>query len=159
VIAASVARFERSYVPVPHAGCWLWLCSVSPNGYATMRDGRSYRDAKTVQAHRFSYELHRGPVPAGLQLDHKCRTRSCVNPDHLEAVTQRENLLRGDTVTARNASATACPKGHPYSEHNTGRTRAGARVCKTCGNARVAEWKRRRRAEKRDPEKGNERNG
>jgi hypothetical protein len=94
-------------------------------------------------AHRVSYELLVGPIPQGLQLDHLCRNRRCINPAHLEPVTSRENTMRGETVAAANASRDHCPSGHPYSDSNTIALGKGGRKCRECdrtrGRARDAE--------------------
>lgn len=87
---------------------------------------------KDAGAHRVAYEEIMGPVPEGLELDHLCRTRSCVNPSHLEPVTHRENMNRGDVATRRK---THCPKGHPYDEENTG-IYNGYRNCRACARLR-----------------------
>ena len=94
--------WQRAH-PIPVTGCWLWSGAVRGSGYSAFR--RKY-------GHRAAVEAERGPIPEGMQVDHLCRVRSCVNPEHLDVVTARENLLRGDTVTARSASVTHCPQGH-----------------------------------------------
>lgn len=134
--------------------CWLWTAALSPMGYGRFRGA----DGRTVQAHRFCYELIRGPIPDGLDLDHLCRVRNCVRPDHLEPVTRTENWRRGlgrfnlAGVTAAQRAKTHCPQGHPYDEANTRyKPRPGGgvnRVCRACardqayfakhGRARVA---------------------
>ncbi len=89
-------------------------------------------DGKMLYAHRVSYELFVDAIPDGLTLDHLCRVRHCVNPSHLEPVTMRENLMRGDTAAAKNAAKESCPQGHPYSGDNLRITPKGYRVCRTC---------------------------
>ena len=88
-------RFEALYEAEPNSGCWLWIGTDSNlRGTATTAYGLFYSDKKMVLAHRWAYEHYVGPIPAGLQLDHKCRTRCCVNPKHLEPVTGSENCRR-----------------------------------------------------------------
>jgi len=83
-------RIVGGSIPEPNSGCWLWTKAVMANGYGLIMTSTGVRTA-----HRVSYEAHKGEIPAGLELDHKCRVRSCVNPDHLEAVTKTENVRRG----------------------------------------------------------------
>lgn len=106
-------------------GCWEWL-SWKRSGY-----GRFTIQRKHLQAHRYSYELFREPIPAGLQIDHLCRNKGCVNPDHLEVVTNQENSQR------RTRLITHCPKGHEYTEDNLviSHLRNGRRACKKCDKA------------------------
>ena len=86
------------------SGCWLWTAAVDEQtGYGRLGIG-----TRSVAAHRIAFELFVGPIPDGMVIDHLCRVRRCVNPDHLEAVSQRENLLRGDTLTAAHASDRDC---------------------------------------------------
>lgn len=119
-------------------GCWLWMAGRQPNGY-----GRLRLDGKAVYAHRFAYELLIGPIPKGLQIDHLCRVRHCVNPTHLEPVTHRENTLRGEAITAIHARKTHCPQGHPYDAGNTYREplRPWGRACRECKRIRVREYR------------------
>lgn len=124
--------------------CWLWKGYVAPNGYGQVGMTSPRRVA---YAHRVAYELLVGPIPADKQLDHLCRVRRCVRPDHLEAVDQRTNLLRGDGWSGRNARKTHCPAGHAYDEANTGhwKTRGVSRGCRACARER----ERRKRASSR----------
>lgn len=115
-------------------GCYVWQGGKTRNGYGTVR-----HEGKTYYVHRLAYEITYGVIPKGLQIDHLCRNRLCWKPEHLEAVTQRENLLRGNTITAKNAAATSCAKGHPYDNENTIRLKNGHRVCRTCKRQRDRE--------------------
>lgn len=118
-------RFWEKIEPLPWSGCWIWMGGLNDAGY-----GRIHGNSR---AHRFAYELFVGPIPSGLELDHKCRVRCCVNPHHLEPVPHRVNVLRGDAGLYLK-SRTHCPKGHEYTLENTiTRTdRPGTRECKTC---------------------------
>lgn len=121
--------------------CWLWTGAPNASGYGTLRLSGGTR--RTVTAHRYAYELRVGPIPDGLTLDHLCRVRACVRPDHLEPVTNKENALRGMSPWAENARKTHCVHGHPFDEANT---YMGAwRVCRTC---KMAEQRRRRAAQR-----------
>lgn len=121
--------------------CWNWMGARRPVGYGTfMGPGR-----KHVAAHRFAYQLEVGAIPDGLFLDHLCRNPRCVNPDHLEPVTNAENILRGNGMSARNARKTHCKRGHPLSGGNLVLTGYG-RQCRTCANARQARYYRERKA-------------
>lgn len=105
--------------------CWLWAGCVSSGGYG--RVGRKV-------AHRLAYEELRGPVPHGLYLDHLCRVRNCVNPDHLEPVTHRENTLRGINQVAIGYRRETCFRGHQYKKLKPGRNGYPKRICYTCEN-------------------------
>lgn len=94
------------------------------NGYYRLRSTNKY-------AHRTAYEKAHGPIPDGLVIDHLCRNTACCNPDHLEAVTQRVNVLRADSVVARNARKDACDEGHPFAYRAN-----GSRWCPICSLAK-----------------------
>jgi len=118
--------------PEPMGGCWLWTGAVA-KGYGIINVGNKM----ARKAHRVSYELHVGSIPHGLHLDHKCRVRCCVNPDHLEPVTQQENIRRGEAgkkTGAINRAKTHCPRGHTYSDAYIVE---GRRVCRTCSLLRA----------------------
>lgn len=131
--------FDEKVHVEPNSGCWLWAGSTR-DGY-----GRFLHDGRFVQAHRWSYERVIGAVPEGLQLDHLCRTRCCVNPAHLEPVTLEENVRRG-LVGEHNRRKTACPQGHAYADDNLRRRPSGHRRCRECDNSRSREYQRRKRA-------------
>lgn len=124
-------------------GCWRWTGALfAGSGYGMLSVNR-----RPALAHRVSWELHRGAIPEGAHLDHLCRVRECVNPEHLEPVSPRENLMRGETtVAAQNAAKIACPLGHPYDETNTYVTPDGKRGCRECRRRQWREWNRRRQA-------------
>ncbi len=127
-----MARFMALVSKLPdEPGCWLWTGYYTGGQY-----GGFYVAGKMLRAHRFSYEALVGPIPDGLVLDHICRVRLCVNPSHLRVVTQFENTMIGEGVTARNARKTHCSKGHEFTPENTRLTsRAEGRVCLTCKSA------------------------
>jgi hypothetical protein len=125
---STLRRFESKYV-VDDSGCWIWMASRTETGY-----GYFTVAGKTRRAHRVSYEHHVGPIPDGLTIDHLCRVRWCVNPDHMEPVTSAENTRRRPVHP--NAAKTHCKRGHEYLPETTrfrvfddGRT---ARECLTC---------------------------
>lgn len=115
------------------------------------RDGyaRTRASGRTFLAHRWMYEQMVGPIPTGLQLDHLCRVRNCVNPRHLEPVTQRINILRGTAPTAINATKTHCPKGHVLAGYNLAPSRKGRGQCRTCQNVYGARYAALHREQKR----------
>lgn len=101
-------RIQDRSMPVPWTGCWLWLGALDRDGYGHISVGRK----TNTGAHRAAYEAFVGPIPTGMVIDHRCRVRCCVNPDHLEPVTPRENVLRGDSSAAEFARRTHCKRGH-----------------------------------------------
>lgn len=125
-------EFERFIEKIDftiQAPCWIWAACKTKYGY-----GRFGLKGKTVLAHRFSYEMCKGRIPDGLVLDHLCRNPSCVNPDHLEAVTQRVNSIRGIGWANINIKKTHCKRGHEFTKENTVYKKDGTRRCKFCGN-------------------------
>ena len=119
--------------------CWLWTAAKS-GGY-----GHFWPAGRMIPAHRWAYEFCVGPIPEGLEIDHLCRVRACVNPSHLEPVSPTVNKLRGFGLPAKNARKTHCPQGHPYSGENL--ILLGTwRYCRICSNKFGREKKRRLRA-------------
>lgn len=128
-----VRRFVDKMSLPDSDGCLLWGAALE-HGYGAFKIGR-----KTYRAHRVAYTLWVGEIPDGLVLDHLCRNTACVNPSHLEPVTDYENKLRG--LRNQHSAKTHCPKGHPYSEENTYRNPRGHRFCRTCGRAATKAWR------------------
>lgn len=134
-------------------GCWLWTGSPGRWGYAQVRMGG--RAGGMVLVHRWAYENLVGPIPAGLELDHRCHTddptcaggpcrhRLCVNPEHLEPVTEQENARRSRSASGVNSRKTHCIHGHAFDEKNTLITPKGNRSCRACRLRNVREWRKR----------------
>lgn len=135
-MTTTLDRFTVKALPLDD-GCWLWCGYVMPNGYGQFRTNDS------SLAHRFAYTAHVGPVPDGLDLDHLCRNRWCVNPAHLEPVSRSENLRRG----VRKLQQQTCKNGHPLSGDNL--KPAGQRQCRACANAANRRYQQRQRAANR----------
>lgn len=111
--------------------CWIWVNSKQVGGYGRFSVGKTLH-----LAHRWSYEFFRAEIPDGLNIDHLCSTPACVNPWHLEPVTQRVNLHRSRNHVGENARKTHCIRGHEFNEANTYLTREGRRHCKPCARIR-----------------------
>jgi len=126
----AITRFEAFCMPEPMSGCIIWMGAISSNGY-----GHFWFNRKPIGAHVWAWVAANGPLPQGLQIDHLCRNRPCVNARHLEAVTGRVNTLRGNTITAANSRKTHCPIGHELNGVNLIRV-AGRRVCRECKNSK-----------------------
>ena len=124
---------ERSRVT--DSGCWQWLGATHRHGYGAIRWlGRD------TYAHRAAWEAANGPIPHGLVVDHLCRNRGCINPDHLEVVTNRQNVLRGIGPSATAARRNSCINGHEYTPENT-YTYRGARQCQICRHKHREAWR------------------
>ena len=124
-------RFWEKVEMVTESGCWVWTARCDKNGYARFWAENKAHDF----GHRFAYRHFKGPIPEGLEIDHLCRVPSCVNPAHLEAVTGRENNLRGTGPAAKNAKRTHCTNGHKLVEANLYR-QGTWRQCRTCARLR-----------------------
>jgi hypothetical protein len=128
-------------VALTDTGCWIWKGQIVASGY-----GHVYWEGKTRRVHRVTYEVLRAPIPQGLQIDHLCRVRACVNPDHLEAVTAYENTRRSSAISAENMRKTHCLHGHALTPDNLDPhfLKKGKRICRTCHRRRGREWHRNR---------------
>jgi len=130
-------------IQITDNGCWMWQAYVKPNGYAGFGIGNTEENNRKMEyAHRWAYRNFIGEIPKGLELDHLCRNRSCVNPNHLEPVTRKENLSRSPLHALNQRSKTHCPSGHPYDEHNTYKIvskNRSHRLCRECRRIRNRE--------------------
>jgi len=118
------------------AECWTWTAATNGVGYGKCRWAGYW-----LAAHRIGYFLGKGDIPDGVHLDHLCRNTLCVRPEHLEAVSPRDNILRGTGYSAKHAAKSVCPRGHRYDK-----TRGGSRACSTCDNAVARAYQARRRS-------------
>lgn len=135
-------RFWSKVAPPNRNGCRLFQGALD-DGY-----GRFWINGKLGLAHRVAWELTYGPISPGLHLDHLCRNRSCVNPEHLEPVSHAENVLRGEGITAVNARKTHCKRGHELTEENTYRRRdRNTRACIKCQRDAVRKFRGRQKEE------------
>lgn len=122
--------FDDHATPEPNTGCLLWTAALDTYGY-----GQFKFQGRNRLAHRHAFERARGPVPEGMELDHLCRVRCCVNPRHLEAVPHRTNVARGHSPGALAVAMGRCCRGHRLSGLNVGRTPRGGRYCRICNVA------------------------
>ena len=139
----NITRLMSKVAKCSATGCWTFTGTLCPQGY-----GRFWYSGKDHRAHRVAYELLTGSIPSGMTLDHLCRNRACCNPSHLEPVSMGENVLRGDTIPARNKAKVECYNGHPFTPSNTiVRVRYGRerRLCRRCRNDRNNERRMRNR--------------
>lgn len=144
---STISRMQEKIELIPFSTCWFWVGFVNPDGY-----GSFHWNGKSRPAHRAVYELLRGAIEPGLAIDHLCRVRSCVNPDHLEPVTRRENVLRGESPLARVVRSNKCVSGHELSEENVYiNKKSGQRCCRKCRSRRNAAYKNRIRERRNDP--------
>lgn len=146
---ASVPVMDRFWAKVSKTDdCWLWTAYTYPNGY-----GQFWFNGKMGYAHRFAYQQAKGAIPEGLEIDHLCGVRNCVNPDHLEAVTHRENVLRGNAPSAKHAGKTHCKRGHEFTEVNTIVTSRG-RMCRACHRDLQRVYRARKKANQNQKQTG-----
>lgn len=137
------AEAERFWSKVDKSGeCWTWTGATNHAGY-----GRRYFRGRNIMAHRVAYILTQGPIADGMQIDHLCRVRLCVNPAHLEAVTQHENIMRSESWSAINARKSSCVNGHEFTAENIyERPDRPGRQCRTCVRERQERASRSRAA-------------
>lgn len=132
-MSTTIERFEAKIERTDT--CWLWTAARSDTGYGSFGVG-----GKVVNAHRFAYELWIGPIPEGMQIDHLCRVRRCVNPTHLQVVTQAENIRRGESPSARLHRAGVCSRGHALvgPDADVYVRKEGKPMCRRCTRERRA---------------------
>jgi hypothetical protein len=158
-IPTTLAELYARTLRMPRSGCLVWDGLLIHNGYGRISIGSKQAAElgvrRTVLVHRLAWEIANGPIPKGMQIDHLCRNRACINVDHLEVVTPSENVRRGDgpalssirmtaMVKARAAAVTHCPNGHEYTPENT-YTHNGCRTCRICQRIRSTAWKQKQR--------------
>jgi len=122
-----IFRFNQRIIK-DESGCWIWQGKLSTNGYAVFKFHK-----RNVQVHRWAYETYKGSIPEGMVVDHLCNNRCCVNPDHLEPITLRENIIRASTHCRQ--------KGHLFTEENSLITSKGTRLCRICDIERRRKYK------------------
>lgn len=137
---------------VEESGCWIWIGAKSgpPNGLNGEQYGNFWTGIKPMRAHRFMYQFFIGKIPKEMVIDHLCRRPSCVNPNHMEIVTQRENSRRSLSPAGLKSQQTHCKRGHIFDDLNTRRTATGNRICRKCDSIAHINARRKARESKND---------
>lgn len=128
--------------PITESGCLIWNDVIDHDGYA-----RQWHEGKNLRVHRIVFNLTHGELPRHLVPDHLCRVRCCLNVNHMEPVTWKENVLRGIGITAENARKTHCNNGHAFEGNNLGSLGQKSdhqRICRKCGALRQAKYMKRK---------------
>lgn len=135
-VDSNIVRFQKRVLQSGPNECWQWTGSIEVQGYAILWTA----EQRHVKALRWYLEYLNGPIAEGCEVDHLCRNRSCVNPNHAQVVTKRENILRGIGPTAVNAQKTHCKRNHPLLGENLYIYKDGRRECRTCSKEYKSNW-------------------
>lgn len=128
-----MSEVDRFFAKVQQEGdCWVWTACKDGSGYGMFSNSAGRGKKWTERSHRWSYSYFRSEIPAGLEIDHLCRNRGCVNPWHMEPVTPLVNWERGISPWRLNGLKDQCHLGHPFTPDNTYHHPSGSRVCRRC---------------------------
>ena len=130
-----VERFWNKIQVDENTGCWNWLGPKVGRGYGVITI-----DSRQRYTHRFAYEVNIGKIPESLTIDHLCKNKLCANPEHMEVVSNRENNMRGNSMSAINARKTHCKNGHPLIGSNLRVRKTGVRNCRICIRKYERDW-------------------